>query len=89
MLELANELISKVVERQPLLGNRENLTRLSEEAEAATEEIFTDIWRYCQSARNTQSVEKRLIALIALRWFMKSSRRAKQTSRSVIDVINE
>jgi DNA-directed RNA polymerase specialized sigma24 family protein len=44
------------------------LTASREEAEAATEEIFIDIWRYCEeSARNTQSIEKKLIAMIALR----------------------
>ncbi len=30
------------------------LTRSREEAEAATEEIFIDIWRYCERARDTQ-----------------------------------
>jgi len=46
-------------------------TASTEEAEAATEEIFIDIWRYCERARNTQSIEKKLIAMIALRRLIK------------------
>ncbi len=35
------------------------MTASREEAEAATEEIFIDIWRYCEErARNTESIEK-------------------------------
>ena len=48
-----------------------NLTASREEAEAATEEIFIDIWRYCERARNTQSIEEKLIAMIALRRMIK------------------
>ncbi len=48
-------------------------TRLREEAKAATEEIFIDIWQYCECARNTQSSEKKLIAMIALPWLIKFS----------------
>ena len=47
------------------------LTASNEEAEAATEEIFIDIWRYCERVRNTQSIEKKLIAMIALRRLIK------------------
>ena len=47
------------------------LTTSLEEAEAATEEIFIDIWRYCERARNIQSTEKKLIAMIALRRLIK------------------
>ncbi len=49
------------------------LTASREKAEAATEEIFIDIWRYCEHARNTQSIEKKLIAMIALRRLIKPS----------------
>jgi DNA-directed RNA polymerase specialized sigma24 family protein len=43
------------------------LTASREEAKTATEEIFIDIWRYWERARNTHSIEKKLIATIALR----------------------
>ena len=56
------------------------LTASTEEAEAATEEIFIDIWRYCEErARNTQSIEKKLIAMIALRRLIKPLQYAGQT----------
>lgn len=48
-------------------------TRSREEAEAATEVIFIDIWRHCVRARETQPIEKKLIAMIALRRLVKSS----------------
>ncbi len=38
-----------------------------EEAEAATQEIFTDIWRYSERADKSQSAESVLIAQIARR----------------------
>ena len=60
-----------------------------EEAEAATEEIFTDIWRYCECARDTQSIEKKLIAMIALRRLIKPFQYAKQISMANIDATNE
>jgi DNA-directed RNA polymerase specialized sigma24 family protein len=47
------------------------LTVSREEAEAATEEIFIDIWRYCESAGDAQSIEEKLIAMIALRRLIK------------------
>ena len=47
------------------------LTASREEAEAATEEIFIDIWRYRERTCNKQSVEKKLIAMIALRRLIK------------------
>lgn len=40
-------------------------TNSTEEAEAAAQEIFIDIWRYAEYGDQTQSVEKLLIALIA------------------------
>ena len=46
-------------------------TASTEEAEAATQEIFIDIWRYSERADKTQSVEKKLIAMIALRRLIK------------------
>ncbi len=61
-------------------------TNSTEEAEAATQEIFTDIWRYAERARNTQSIEKKLTAMIALRRLIKPSRQAKQISMANIDV---
>ncbi len=41
------------------------------EAEAATQEIFLDIWQYSQRTDKTQSTEEKLIALIALRRLIK------------------
>ncbi len=42
-------------------------TASTEEAEAAAQEIFTDIWRYSECASKSQSAESVLIALIARR----------------------
>ncbi len=42
-------------------------TNSTEEAEAATQEIFIDIWRYAERLDKNQSAEKLLIALIARR----------------------
>ncbi len=47
-------------------------TRSREQAETATEEIFTDIWQYCERLRDTRSAEEKLIAMIALRRLIKS-----------------
>jgi DNA-directed RNA polymerase specialized sigma24 family protein len=49
-------------------------TRSREEAEAATEKIFTDIWQYCEHNDKTQFVEEKLIAMIALRRLIKHLR---------------
>jgi len=65
------------------------LTDSREEAETATEEIFINIWRYCERARNTQSIEKKLIAMIALRRLIKPLQYAKQKSMASIDEPNE
>ena len=65
------------------------LTASREEAEAATEEIFIDIWRCCERARNTQSTEKKLIAMIALRRLIKPFQQAEQTSMANIDAKDE
>ena len=65
------------------------LTASREEAEAATEEIFIDIWRYCERSRNTQSIEKKLIATIALRRLIKPSQQAKQMSMASIEAPND
>ena len=46
-------------------------TASTEEAEAATREIFIDIWRYAESADKTQSDERLLISLIARRRLVK------------------
>ena len=46
-------------------------THSTEEAEAATQEIFIDIWRYSERTDKTQSVEEKLIAMIALRRLIK------------------
>jgi DNA-directed RNA polymerase specialized sigma24 family protein len=65
------------------------LTRSRKEAEVATEEIFTDIWRYCESERGTRSIEKKLIAMIALRRLIKPIQCAGQISMANIDTPNE
>ncbi len=65
------------------------LTDSREEAETATEEIFIDIWRYWERARNTHSIEKKLIATIALRRLIKPLQYAKQKSMASIDTPNE
>lgn len=46
-------------------------TASTEEAEAATQEIFIDIWRYAECAERTQSDERLLISLIARRRLVK------------------
>lgn len=61
------------------------LTASRAEAEAATEEIFIDIWRYCEREPDTRSTEEKLVAMIALRRLIKSSRQAKKTSVANID----
>ena len=65
------------------------LTASTEEAETATEEIFIDIWQYCERSRSTQSTEKKLIAMIALRRLIKPLHMAKQKSMANIDAQNE
>jgi len=42
-------------------------TASTDEAEAAAQEIFTDIWRYSECANKSQSAESVLIAQIARR----------------------
>ena len=64
-------------------------THSREEAETATEEIFIDIWRYCERARITQPIEKKLIVMIALRRLIKSLQYAGQISMANIDAMNE
>ncbi|MDQ3181872.1 MAG: hypothetical protein M3Q33_15315 [Acidobacteriota bacterium] len=64
------------------------LTGSREEAESATEEIFIDIWQYCESARNARAIEEKLIAMIALRRLIKPLQYAKQKSMSNIDATN-
>ena len=46
-------------------------TASQEEAEAATQEIFLDIWRYAERLDKNQSAEKLLVALIAKRRLIK------------------
>ncbi len=46
-------------------------TNSTEEAEAATQEIFIDIWRYSQRADKSPSAQNILIALIARRRLIK------------------
>ena len=46
-------------------------TNSPEEAEAAVQEIFIDIWRYAERADQAQSPENLLIALIARRRLIK------------------
>ncbi|MBA2495232.1 MAG: hypothetical protein H0V31_11120 [Acidobacteria bacterium] len=64
-------------------------TTTSEEAEAATARIFIDIWQYRERERDTRLIEKKLIAMIALRRLIKISRQTKQTSMASIDAPNE
>jgi len=52
--------------------------RFARRSGKATEEIFIDIWRYCERACNTHSIEKKLIAMIALRRLIKQFQYAKQ-----------
>ncbi len=61
------------------------LTGSTEKAETVTEEIFTDIWRYCDRPRNTQSTEKELIVMIALRRLMKPLQFANQRSMARLE----
>ncbi|MEO6656267.1 MAG: hypothetical protein ABIO36_09320 [Pyrinomonadaceae bacterium] len=49
-----------------------NLTPSRGEAETVTEQIFTDIWQYCERPFNSQSSEKKVIAMIAVRRLLKS-----------------
>lgn len=46
-------------------------TASTEEAEAATQEIFIDIWRYAERIDKTESAEDMLISLIARRRLIK------------------
>lgn len=46
-------------------------TNSTEDAEAATQEIFLDIWQYAENTDNIQSAEKTLIALVARRRLIK------------------
>ena len=64
-------------------------TATSEAAARVTEEIFTDIWQYRDSACGARPSEEKLIAMIALRRLLKSSRQAKQMSMASIDTPNE
>ncbi len=65
------------------------LTASREEAEAATQEIFTDIWRYCEHARNNQLSEKKQIATIAMDRLIKPLQFAKQKTIESINSQNE
>lgn len=64
-------------------------TRSPEEAEAATEEIFVDIWQYHERGGDNQKIEKKLIAMIALRRLTEPLRYAGQISMATIDTSNE
>ena len=55
-------------------------TNSTEEAEAGTQEIFIDIWRYAESADKTQSDENLLISLIARRRLVKYLHKTNQIS---------
>jgi len=54
------------------------LTPSREEAETVTEQIFTDIWQYCEQLFNSPSSEKKMIAVIAVRRLLKSHHPATQ-----------
>lgn len=49
-------------------------TASTEEAEVVVQEIFADIWRDAECMNKTQNVEKKLIAMIALRRLIKPLR---------------
>lgn len=49
-------------------------TASTEEAEAATQKIFIDIWQYSESNDKNQFVEEKLITMIALRRLIKQLR---------------
>ena len=71
-------------------GLARKLTPSHKEAESATEEIFIDIWRYCQSpAWHIGPIEKQLIAAIAVRRLIDRSRQAEQLSLAPIQLPNE
>ena len=64
-------------------------TASSEEAEAVTEEIFADIWRYCESESDALSTEEKLITMIALRRLVNFPRKARKTSMANMDAPND
>lgn len=55
-------------------------TSSTKEAEALTQEIFIDIWRYAELGDQPQSDEKNLISMIALRRLIKRFPRAGRNS---------
>ncbi|MCY7348420.1 MAG: hypothetical protein LH614_19675 [Pyrinomonadaceae bacterium] len=55
-------------------------TASTEEAEAAAQAIFIDIWRYAERGDRIQSAENVLIALIARRRLIKNIQKARQKS---------
>lgn len=57
-------------------------TASSEEAARATEEIFIDIWQYRGRDRDAQAIERKVIAMIALRRLVKPSGQAKKRSKA-------
>jgi DNA-directed RNA polymerase specialized sigma24 family protein len=65
------------------------LTRSREEAARATEEIFIDIWQYRERERDVETIEKKLIAMIALRRLIKPLQFARHKSMANIDKPNE
>ena len=73
---IANKDKTAVVDCVDTYGNfiwalARKFTASREEAEAATQEIFTDIWRYAERADQPQSAENLQIALIARRRLIK------------------
>jgi hypothetical protein len=65
------------------------LTGTPEEAARATEEIFIDIWQYREGEREIDAIEKKLIAIIALRRLIKPLGFAGHESMATIDATNE
>lgn len=63
-------------------------TASREEAETATEKIFIDIWRYSARA-SAQSIEEKLIAMIALRRLTEPFQHGGQISMARIDTLDE
>lgn len=64
-------------------------TGSTREAEAVTKEIFIDIWQYRERERHIEVIEKKLIAMIALRRLIKPLGFARQKSMPRIDAMNE
>lgn len=64
------------------------LTASRKEAEAATEEIFNDIWWHSERPFKTELTDEKLITMIALRRLFKGFQPARQNSTISMDLPN-